>query len=154
MAFDWEASVEDVAALLPQRTKGEYGTDGEFKDDGTTTPSKKQVENLLKKAASRIAGKLNVTEAKDICPNGPLELAREVHALRAAMMVELTFFANQLRTDQSPYEKLKEQYDEGLEDLLVDYENQCGDNEGEGLGGEKMPSGNFPRARPWGRMRF
>lgn len=151
MSFVWEATVEDVAALLPQRTKGEFGKDGEFTE--TSTPTESQVENLLAKAASRIAGKLNITEAEDICPNGPIELAGEVHALRAAMMVELTFFANQLRTDQSPFEKLKEQYDEGLSDLLTDYENQCGDG-GEGIGGEKMPSGNFPRSGRWGRMRF
>ena len=149
--FAWEADVADVAALLPQRTKGEYGKDGEFTTE--TTPTKAQVERILKQAASRIAGKLNVTEDKDICSNGPLELAEEVHALRAAMMVELTYFANQLRTDQSPYEKLKEQFDEGLVDLVADYENQCGP-EDEGLGGEKMPRGNFPRSGRWGRRRF
>lgn len=149
--FAWEATVADVAALLPQRTKGEWGTDGEFTDD--TTPSAAQVQNLLDKAAGRIAGKLNLKDGEDICADGPLELAEEVHALRAAMMVELTFFANQLRTDQSPYEKLKEQYDEGIKDLVTDYENMCGSGGGD-LGGEKMPSGNFPRAGRWGRMRF
>jgi hypothetical protein len=152
MAFVWEATPDDVAALLPQRTKGEFGKDGEFTADGT--PTKAQVERIIKQAASRIAGKLNVTEADDICSDGPIELANEVHALRAAMMVELTYFANQLRTDQSPYEKLKEEYQEGLKDLLVDYEDQCGDSTGEGLGGEKMPKGNFPRSGKWGRRRF
>lgn len=151
MAFAWEATVEDVAALLPQRTKGEWGTDGAFTDK--TTPTKDQVQNLLDKAAGRIGGKLNLKDGEDICADGPLELAEEVHALRAAMMVELTFFANQLRTDQSPYEKLKEQYDEGMKDLVVDFENMCGSG-GEGVGGEKMPSGNFPRSGKWGRRRF
>lgn len=149
--YQWEASVADVAALLPQRTKGEYGSDGEFTDEGT--PTKKQVENILEKAASRIAGKLELKSGEDICATGPLELAEEVHALRAAMMVELTYFANQLRTDQSPYEKLKEQYDEGIKDLITAYKTQCDEDE-TGLGGETRPRGNFPPAKRWGRMRF
>jgi hypothetical protein len=149
--FAWEATVEDVAALLPQRTKGEWGKDGGF--DEETTPTASQVQNLLDKAKARIAGKLNLKDGEDICPTGPIDLAKEVHALRAAMMVELTFFMNQLRTDQSPYEKIKEQYDEGLSDLVTDYENECGEGSG-ALGGEKMPSGNFPRGNRWGRIRF
>jgi hypothetical protein len=151
MSFSWEAEVADVAALLPQRTKGEWGTDGEFTDQ--TTPSQKQVERILEQAASRIAGKLNLKNGEDICDNGPIELASEVHALRAAMMVELTYFANQLRTDQSPYEKIKEQYDEGIKDLVTDYENMCGGG-GDDLAGEKRPSGHFPRSGRWGRRRF
>jgi len=149
--FAWEATVEDVAELLPQRTKGEFGKAGEFNDE--TTPTKKQVEGILAKAAGRIAAKLKVSEENDICEDGPIELAEEAHALRAAMMVELTFFANQLRTDQSPYKNLKEQFDESLKDLLSAYEDQCGSS-GTGLGGEEMPRGNFPRSGRWGKRRF
>lgn len=151
MNYAWEASVEDVAELLPQRTKGEYGKDGEFNEG--TNPTKKQVEGILEKAKSRIAGKLNLKGAKDICSDGPIELAKEVHALRAAMMVELTFFQNQLRTDQSPYKALKEEFEEGIKDLVADYENMCG-SEGEDIAGEKRPRGNFPRSGRWGRRRW
>lgn len=149
--YAWEADVADVAALLPQRTKGESGKDGEFND--STTPTEKQVERILEKAAGKIATKLQIPAGEDICETGPLGLAEEVHALRAAMMVELTYFMNQLRTDQSPYEKLKEQYDEGIKDLVESYKELCGGDPG-GLGGETEPRGNFPRARRWGRMRF
>jgi hypothetical protein len=150
MNYAWEASVEDVAALLPQRTKGEYGKDGEFTEG--TTPTKKQVEDILVKSAGRIASKLRLKGEKDICSDGPIGMAEEVHALRAAMMVELTYFANQLRTDQSPYKNLKEQYDEGIKDLLAAYEDECGG--GTGLGGEERPKGSFPRPRRWNRRRF
>lgn len=154
MEYSWEATTEDVAALLPQRTKGEFGKDGEFRDPpDATTPTKKQVESILSKTAERIADKLNLEEGKDICPNGPLNLAKEVHALRAAMMVELTYFANQLRTDQSPYKALKEEYESGLKDLIEAYENKCGD-EGGDIAGEKRPKGNFPRPRRWNRRRY
>lgn len=151
MAFIWEATVEDVAELLPQRTKGEFGKAGAFTED--TTPTKKQVEGILAKSAGRLAAKLKISEEQDICEHGPIDMANEVHALRAAMMVELTYFANQLRTDQSPYKNLKEQYDEGIKDLLSAYEDQCGGS-GTGLGGEEMPRGNFPRSGRWGRRRF
>lgn len=149
--YAWEATVADVAALLPQRTKGTYGKDGEF--DANTTPTKAQVEDILAKAAGKVATKLQLRPGEDICAEGPLELANEVHALRAAMMVELTYFANQLRTDQSPYEKLKEEYDSSIKDLVEAYKEMCGGDPG-GLGGENMPRGNFPRARKWGRIRF
>lgn len=150
--FAWEATPEDVAELLPQRTKGEFGRKGEFTDD--TTPTKKQVEGILAKAAGRIASKLKVTEENDICPDGPIDMAEEVHALRAAMVVERTYFSNQLRTDQSPYKALKEEYDTSIKDLLSAYEDQCGSGSGTGLGGEEMPRGNFPRSGNWGRRRF
>lgn len=151
--FSWEATVEDVAELLPQRTKGEFGRKGEFNDD--TTPTKKQVEGILAKAAGRIAAKLQVTEEDDICSDGPIEMAEEVHALRAAMVVERTYFSNQLRTDQSPYKALKDEYDSSIKDLLEAYEDQCGGGGGDGgIGGEEMPSGNFPRSGRWGSRRF
>lgn len=149
--YTWETTVEEVAALLPNRTHDEDGKDGEFNDG--TTPTKKQVERILEKAAGKIAGKLQITPDKDICANGPLELAEETHALRAAMMVELTFFSNQLRTDQSPYEKLKEEFEDNMKDLQTAYMEQCGEDAG-GLGGETMPRGNFPKPKRWGRMRF
>lgn len=149
--YAWEATVEDVAELLPQRTKGEFGATGEFTED--TTPTKKQVERILAKSAARIASKLQVTEEHDICENGPIEMAEEVHAIRAAMIVERTYFSNQLRTDQSPYKALKEEYDTSIKDLLAAYEDQCGSGAGS-LGGEERPKGGFPKAGRWGRRKF
>jgi hypothetical protein len=154
MAFPWEADAKDVAELLPQRTKGEWGAGEtrEFTED--TTPTLAQVEEVCEKAAKRVARKLRVTEDNDICEDGPIDLAEEAASFRAAMIVELTFFMNQIRTDQSPYEKLKEQYDETMDDLLEAYKDQCGDPDGDGPLGEEMPRGNFPKSRGWGRKRW
>lgn len=156
MAFPWEADAQDVAELLPQRTKGEWGKGESREFTADTTPTLEQVEDITRKAALRVATKLRVTEDDDICEDGPIELAEEVAALRAAMMVELTFFMNQIRTDQSPYEKLKEQFDEAMVDLTEAYKDQCdgSGSDGEGPLGEEMPRGSFPRSRNWGRRRW
>jgi hypothetical protein len=151
MDYAWEATPADVAALLPQRTKGEFGKDGEFTNE--TTPTLAQVQIILDKAAENIASKLRLKDGQDICENGPLGLANEMHALRAAMIVERTYFANQLRTDQSPYKAMKEEYDKESKELLSAYEDNCGGGGG-GLGGEEMPKGNFPKSKQWGRRRF
>lgn len=149
--YAWEATPDDVAALLPQRTHGEFGKDGHFTT--TTTPTLEQVEDILQKSAGRIATKLRLKPATEMCEAGPVDLANETHALRAAMMVELTYFANQLRTDQSPYTKLKELYDENAKELLEAYEDACGGGGG-GIGGEELPKGSFPQSRRWNKRRW
>jgi hypothetical protein len=153
--FAWEATPTGVAALLPTRTKGQFGGSGTW--DDTTTPTLPQVEEICAWATSRIADKLRVSEAHDICVDGPIELAEEVATIRAAMRVELTYFANQLRTDQSPYKTLKEEYEDGLKDMLDQYRDTCpGAEGGDGTGplGEEMPSGSFPVSSRVGRRRF
>ena len=81
--FAWEATPDGVAALLPTRTKGQFGESGNW--DETTTPTEEQVEEICAWATWRIASKLRVDEDNDICADGPTELAEEVAALRAAM---------------------------------------------------------------------
>lgn len=148
--YDWQATPAGVAALLPTRTKGEFGESGTW-DEGTT-PTLAQVEEICVWATKRVASKLRITEDNDICEDGPTDLAHEDANLRAAMRVEMTFFANQLRTDQSPYKTLKAEQEEAEKDLLEEFKDKCGASSGgEGTGplGEEMPRGNFPPARDW-----
>jgi hypothetical protein len=67
-------------------------------------------------------------------------------ALYTAMLVELSYFPNQIGSDRSPYEKYKELYDEGMEALTEAIAENC-DSGGDGLsvGGDgPMPSSSFP----------
>lgn len=100
----WMATPDDVAALLRARTKDDHGVElGTWTED--TRPTLAEVEQLLALAAG---------QATDV--DGPGEacapLCRNVIALHAACLIELSYFPEQVRSDRSPYTELR--------DLLTD----------------------------------
>jgi len=102
--------VSDVAGWLRTRT-----VDTNAQEQGTftaaTRPTYEQADRVIDGAMEKLEAKFG--------PNMQAELvgsAKNVVALRAAMMIELSFFADQIRADRSPYQELKALYEEALTD--------------------------------------
>lgn len=117
---DYQPTVESVAAFLRARTKTRGGAEaGTFStedaaDKDITRPTAAQVLVEVDNALSDVSGAIGV----DI-PEQYREQARRVAGLRAALLIELTYFPEQVATNRSPYAQLKELYDEYWENLLT-----------------------------------
>lgn len=140
---DFTPSVSEVGAELLSRTKDQYGNEtGTF--SGTTTPTDTQVEALISKAADRVSLKIG-TEV----PAALRQDAKDIVALRAAMMVEQTLFADQITSNRSPYPVLLERYKAELADLQLAIQIA---EDGDGTFPNQPsngPSYSFPEATPW-----
>lgn len=124
-------SVADVAALLRARTKarGSGGREvGTF--DDTTRPTGDDVEGLILEAVDEVFGKVQVPE-----PGTNYERrVRGAIRLYAAMLIELSYFPEQIERGQSPYSAYEKLYESRLEALIV--EGETGEVQGEGGDGE------------------
>lgn len=110
---DWYPSVDDVAALVRARTKTAFGgEEGTFTRD--TRPTADQVEGLIEQAAGDI---LSALGSSGVCAAVALD-ASGTCALKAAMLVELSYFPEQSADENSSpylaYEKLAERRMETL----------------------------------------
>lgn len=98
-------SVDDVGAILRTRTKDNVGNEtGTF--TANTRPTDQQVLTLIGQAYDDVVGVID-----DDIPATAFRDARSAIALRAAMMVELSFWPDQVPLGRSPYAQLKELYD-------------------------------------------
>ena len=108
--------VSDIGALLRARTKDNLGNElGTFTDE--TRPTDEQVIRLIKLADGDVAVMLP--------DNLPEEYYEELHALvalRAAMLVELTHFPEQVRTGRSAYAEYERMFDTQMEALKLELE--------------------------------
>lgn len=102
-------SGEAVAALLHARTMDRDGNElGVFGDN--TRPTGAQAAALAAQAAGDVAARIGYGLLAD-----PLSgLATNVAAIRAAMLIELSYFPEQSAGDQSPYEQLRALYEQQL----------------------------------------
>jgi hypothetical protein len=108
-----ECSVEDVASLLRARTKDDSGNEvGNFNAD--TRPTDSEVEDLIAQAAAMVAAVANGDVPSRLVPFG-----QNVVALRTAMMVELTYWPEQVQRENSPYQHLREMFVDALEAFKV-----------------------------------
>lgn len=104
-----ECDVQDVASLLRARTKDDSGNEvGDFTAD--TRPTESEVEDLIAQSASMV----NAVANGDI-PSRLVEFAQHVVALRTAMMVELTYWPEQVQRENSPFGHLREMFVDALE---------------------------------------
>lgn len=104
-------TVEQVAALLRARTTNQNGSEvGTFTDDGATRPSRAQVLELAAQGAGDVAARIGFAPLTGSLPT----LATSLSALRTAMLVELSYFPEQIESGQSPYEQLRDMYTEQL----------------------------------------
>lgn len=108
---DFSPSVEDLGALMRTRTQ-ENGTEtGTF---GTETrPTADEALGAIRTAADDLA----ISIGENI-PVACFNAAKTLVKYRAAMLIELGFFAEQVREGASMYEAWKELYDEGLQGLI------------------------------------
>lgn len=111
---DWYPSVDDVAALVRARTKTAFGgEEGTFTRD--TRPTADQVEGLIEQAAGDIISALGTS---GVCAAVALD-ASGTCALKAAMLVELSYFPEQSADrESSPYQAYKELAEERMATLV------------------------------------
>lgn len=124
-------SVSEVGARLRARTKlpNTGGTEiGTF--DSRTRPTGDEVGSLIDDAIDEVTGKIGTPES-----GSKLERrARGAISLYAAMLVELSYFPEQVQTNRSPYAMLEKLYESRIKSLIADAEQ--GDDDDGGGGGE------------------
>lgn len=101
----------DVGALLRARTKDVNGNElGTFNSD--TRPTDEEVDLIIGNASSDVYAELGEVDALE---NESLQTAvSRLIALRAAMLIELSYFPEQVQNDRSPFEHLRDMYNEAL----------------------------------------
>lgn len=130
---DTRPSVDDVAVLLRARTKDSEGREvGTFNDE--TRPTAEQVERHIDNAVSLLATRM------------PLDLpvvyegtVKALTAYRAALQIEKSFFPEQVRSDRSAYDQLREEYNDDLT-ALMDALAGAGGDDGSGSAGHRAHS--------------
>lgn len=151
----------DVAALLRARTKVAGGkTLGTFNDQ--TSPRADQVQVLIAEAADEVTGKVQPIDYT-LPPGGGYNAPgsdyerrmRRAIALHTAILIEVSYFPEQVKNDQSPLSVYQGLYDSRLRALIA--EGETGSPQGMGVGGTGGSSGgdspgdpqwSFPAAAP------
>lgn len=107
---DWRPLVSDVGELIRTRTidtsSNELGTFTE-----ATRPTYEQASRIVDQAVDKLEAKFGPVMKAEL--EGA---ARTVVALRAAMLIELSFFGEQIAAGRSPYPQLYVLYEEALKD--------------------------------------
>jgi hypothetical protein len=129
----------DVARLLRARTKDSHGAElGDWSDD--TRPTPEEVADLIDQAAGPVLARVGRLEAPVGEPNPYADLVPAAHhlvTLGAAMLVEKSYFPEQVASDRSAYTSYQAEYQDCLAALVGD---------GDGSGGGPLPSGGGDHA--------
>lgn len=115
---DVRPSTADVAAHIRNRT---VDSNNNFFDDFTddSAVSLQVVEGLIVKAENRVLSRLDV-DPNQILPTESLQIVKDLIALYAAMLVEITKFSEQIAADRSAYPYLKILFDEMMSQAMQD----------------------------------
>lgn len=117
---EYTPTVASAASYLRARTKTRGGAEaGTFNpaaasEADKTRPTFEGATEQINVALEDISGVIGVDIDAAYQP-----LATRVAALRAAMLIELSYFSEQINSGRSPYPQLKELYDEQWENLLT-----------------------------------
>lgn len=104
-------SLAEVGARLRNRTRDDGGNlVGTF--NANTEPTGPQANHLIQIAATDVADVIGVSLDESL-----YQTARSAVSLRAAMLIELTYFDDQVQTGRSPYQQLKEMFDDKMKTL-------------------------------------
>lgn len=134
---NWPVGLENVGTLLRTRTTDSQGNQlGTFTDD--TRPTGAQVSQLITTATGDVASAVGSDLEEALWAQ-----AATVVSYRAAMLVELTFFPEQVALGRSPYEQLRELYTDSLAALVA---AAAGVAPGETATTSSPPSYAFPQA--------
>jgi hypothetical protein len=118
---DYTPDVNAVAAYLRARTKTaggqEAGTFNPVSAVGTSAETRPTAEQASQEIANAL-GDISAIIGTDLPDPKYFEPASRVVALRAALLIELSYFPEQVATGRSPYAQLKELYDEAWANLL------------------------------------
>lgn len=132
----WAPTVADVGALLHARTKDSSGNElGTF--TANTRPTDTQVSELIDQAVDDVITAIG--QSLTISPD-TYDTASKVAALGAAMLVELSFFPEQVGSGRSPYAQMLALYNTRLERLKLLVEAEGGDTPSTEW---QIPAGSF-----------
>lgn len=108
---DWMPGLEQVGALIRARTRNTLGVEvGTFTAD--TRPTDEEAHRVLVQACQDI-----VSEVGHNLPAPVWNIADSVGALGTALLIELSYYPEQINSGASPYIQLKELYDQRLANL-------------------------------------
>jgi hypothetical protein len=139
-------TVDDIGALLRARTQNKSDDEiGTFDDE--TRPTKDEVDKIIGQAASVVYGRIGSVEDDVLTCSSADDIrnqAKYLASLLAAMLVELSYFPEQVKSDRSAYEYYKEMWDDQMP-MLIDAAAEC-------RGGEVVPDqeGGGPGNASWG----
>jgi hypothetical protein len=100
-------SIQEVGSLARSRTKTDAGELGTF--TSATRPTSAGVRDLVRQAGNDIASVVGWA-----VPVKVSEIARSAVVLGTAMLIELSYFPEQVTTNRSPYQQYKDLYDQRL----------------------------------------
>jgi hypothetical protein len=146
VVVEWKPNVDQVAAMLRARTQDDQMQEvGTFTD--ATRPTDVQVQELINSASAAFAAEAGGEPCTET-----LGLAAQGHiALTAAMLVELSYFPEQVASSRSPFDQLKELWDAQHEGIVSAVSFSCGSGQSPGTdggGGMAMPRWSYDE--PWG----
>ena len=120
----WTPAVDNVAGLLRTRPRTRAGVNpGTFTSE--TKPTDQEVLDLAAQAVEDVSSDVGVP-----IPESSYGRAKSVATIRTAMLVELSYFPEQINSGRSPYPQLKELYDERIKSLVTVIEEGDGETPG------------------------
>jgi hypothetical protein len=138
---NYAPTTDEVARLIISRTRDKYGNlIGVFTDE--TLPTAEQVDDIIGDVITDVADFIG-----DTVPVALVDDAQHLVAVRAAMQVELSYYAEQVNTNRSPYNQLKQHFDEDIQQLIRQIQSiESGDDTGGAVvaGVARRPVGSFP----------
>jgi hypothetical protein len=127
---DFVPTVDEVGALIRSRTLDNAGNEiGSFNDN--TRPTGPQADILIAQAYDDVIAKYD-----DDIPLASARDARTVIAIRAAMLIELSYWPKEVASGRSTYTQLHELYLEALENLGISIAREAE----EAIEGEQPPT--------------
>ena len=139
MMADGLPDADAVGALLRARTKDVNGAElGTFNED--TRPTGDEVDTLAQAAADEVYATLG---AYDSLPDSMTDPATRLVALRTAMLVELSYFPEQVASDKSPFAMFEALYEKALPRLVEAVREALSDGAAQ-AGDAMLPLFGFP----------
>jgi hypothetical protein len=112
-AQPWMPTVGDIGNLMRSRTKDSVGNEiGTFTDK--TRPKYEQVVEVIRTATDDV-----ISETDTDIPAEAYRLARTAIKYKAAMLIELSYFPEQVQPSHSPYEHYRQLYMDAMKNLLI-----------------------------------
>lgn len=109
---DYTPTLADVGALTRARTKNATGSElGTYTTD--TRPTAAEATVLITAAVGAVSAEIG----PDI-DDRLFDLAKHVASLRAAMLIEVAYFPEQVAEGRSPYEQYRALYEESIAKLI------------------------------------
>lgn len=148
-AAEYLPSASEVGKILYTRTVDDTGAYlGTF--TSKTRPTLEVASETIIQAGQDVDKMIG-----DDIPPSMWDDAKRVVALRAAMLIELTFFPEQIASARSPYDRIKELFDEQIKALSVVIEAQeVAEGLKDSVSGAGMPSFTFPTGPGIGTARW